>query len=258
MDHPTLPPESGKPARGQRVKPEKPRPDFPLFPHATFRWAKKIGGRLHYFGPWEDPEGALRLYLDQKDDLHAGRKPRTRSGDGVTVRDLLNRFLTTKEDLRDAGELTTRTLNDYHAMCERVGKAFGLSRVLDDLHPEDFEELRRNLARTRGPVPLGNEVQRVRTLFKFADEVGLVEHPVRFGPGFRRPSQKTLRINRASKGLRRFTADELRRMIATATQPLKTMFLLGINCGYGNADVGKLPLSALDLEQGSLPTSALP
>src|SRR4051794_11001388 len=107
-------PQSTKPGGGD--KPAKPYPEFPLFPHATKRWAKKIRGKMHYFGPWSDPDGALKKYLDQRDALHAGRKPRADT-DYLTLRDLLNRFLTSKKVLLDAGEITPRTFDDYHATC---------------------------------------------------------------------------------------------------------------------------------------------
>ena len=78
-------------------RPEKPYPEFPLFPHATRRWAKKIRGKMHYFGPWDDPDAALALYKAQADDLHAGRTPRAGTAEGLTVRRLLNLFLTAKQ-----------------------------------------------------------------------------------------------------------------------------------------------------------------
>src|SRR4029077_1653267 len=89
------------------LKPSKPYPEFPLFPHATGRWAKKIRGKMHYFGPWKDPDSALAKYLEQKEALHAVRKPRSEP-DAVTVKDLANAFLIHKGNLRDGGELSPR------------------------------------------------------------------------------------------------------------------------------------------------------
>ena len=75
------------------AKPRKPYPDYPLSTHASGRWAKKIRQKPHFFGPWRDPAGALDKDLDQRDDLHAGQTPRVTS-DGLTIRDLKERFLT--------------------------------------------------------------------------------------------------------------------------------------------------------------------
>src|SRR5947207_5540724 len=90
-------------------KPAKPRPDFPLFAHATGRWAKKIKGRFHYFGPWADPDAALSRYVEERDDLYAGRKPRRKQA-GLTVNDLVKKFLTAKKTRVDAGGLALGTL----------------------------------------------------------------------------------------------------------------------------------------------------
>src|SRR5215831_11150755 len=56
--------------------PGKPYPEFPLTAHPAGYWCKKIRGKIHYFGPWDDPDGALAKYPEQKDALHAGRTPR--------------------------------------------------------------------------------------------------------------------------------------------------------------------------------------
>ena len=98
-----------------RIKPTKPYKDFPLFPRATGRWAKKIRGKFAFFGPWEDPDGALQRYLDQKDELHAGRVPRARKQqDALTLRLLVNHFLTAKQRKVDAGELKPMSFNSLY------------------------------------------------------------------------------------------------------------------------------------------------
>ena len=230
-------------------KPAKPYEDFPLFAHASGRWAKKIRGRVHYFGSWDDASGALTRYLESKDDLHAGRTPRPKEGE-LTLRDLVNLFLTAKRHLVDSREITARTWADYYTSCGRLLRALGKDRLVTDVRADDLTRYRAALARKWGPVAVGNEIQRVRCLFKFGYDSELLDNPMRFGPGFKKPSKKVMRKERAKKGLRMFEAEALRKILDNAGQPLRTMILLAVNTGFGNADIGTVPLDALDLERG--------
>jgi integrase len=244
--HSTAPSSSGKPA-----KPEKPTPDFPLYAHAAGYWAKRIRGRVHYFGRWDDPNGALDNYNAQKDALHSGRKPRE-AIEGTTVKDLCNRFLAAKQGRVDAGELSPLSWKDYKDACDEIVAAFGKRRLLTDLGPDDFADLRKRLAAKCAPVRLGNSIQRIRSVFKYGYDVELLDRAIRFGPDFARPSRKVLRIERPRKDAKLFTADEVRRMIEAAGPQLRAMLLLAINAGMGNTDCATLPITALDLHRGFL------
>lgn len=221
---------------------------FPLFPHNGTRWAKVIRNKRFYFGKVSDGwKPALEKYEREREDLYAGRKPRI-AREGLTVGGLCNRFLIAKRHLVDTSELSPRSFVDYHATCKLLVEHFGAGRFVDDLAADDFEGLRRALAKNRSPVTLGNEIQRVRVVCKFAYDSMLVDRPVRYGPTFKRPKKATLRRERQKKGPRMFEAAELRRIVKAASQPMKAMILLGVNAGLGNNDVGTLPLSAVNLE----------
>lgn len=231
------------------AKPERPE-GCPLFPHATKRWAKKIRGKMFYFGSWDDLPGALAKYNEQKDDLHAGRKVRKDEEDGPTVKDLTNKFLNAKRLRVDSGEMTQRTWNEYLDTCEVIAKSFGSQRAVSDLRPDDFQALRGTLAkRLASPVSLGNAVQRVRTVFKYGVDSGIIP-PILFGPEFKKPDKKSMRKHKAKGGKLLFTAEEILRLFDAASVPMRAMILLGINCGFGNTDCGTLPLSAVNLDSG--------
>ena len=247
------------------VRPTKPRPDFPLFPHRNGRWAKKVRGSFVYFTHWaKDPKGdaAVAQWLDQKDELLAGRKPR---GDraGATVADLINGFYNAKKKLVTNGELEQRTLDDYETVGKRVAAVFGRNRLLEDLAPADFADLRASFAETHGPVALTSDITRTKVIFNWGKKSGgLLKHPMDYGDEFERPSLRVLRLARAASGPRMFEREQLlamlngktvkRKKIEGATLPLRAMLLLAINGGLGNSDVAQLPISALDLKKGWL------
>jgi integrase len=256
--------KSTDPVRSRKaaVRPKKPYPDFPLSPHPSGAWQKKIRGKIHYFGRWarrvngklvrvegDGWEEALEEYKAVADDLHAGRTPRVKT-DGLTVADLCNAFLTAKLRKVSSGELGPRMFTDYKEITDLLVSSFGKARPVDDLAAGDFESLRAKMAERWGPVRLANAITRVKSVFKYGTDNGLIEKAVRYGGEFKKPDKAVLRRHRARNGEKMLEADELRRLIAAAPVPLRAMVLLGVNCGFGNHDVATLPLAALDLDVG--------
>lgn len=233
-------------------KPAKPRKDFPLFPHGNGYWAKKVRGKIKYFGKVsDDPKGvkAEALWNEQKDDLLAGRKPR-KTGDGLTIRELCNRFLNFKLKRLKTGEITARTFHDYKSSTDRLIAVFGKNRLVDDLAADDFEQLRSDISETRRPVALANEIGRIRVIFNFGVESGLTDKATRYGHAFKKPSKKTIREDKKKNAPRWFDRDEVLMLLSHANSQLKAMILLALNSGFGNTDIGNLPISALDLDAG--------
>jgi integrase len=228
-----------------KTKPEKPYPGFLLFPHGNGQWAKKIRGKLHYFGPWLDPHAALRKYLTDKDDLEAGRRPVVAGvGDTLTVEQLGAKFLAAKTLQVESGELSLQTWDRYEAYAKRLVKVFGSDTPVDTLRPEDFQRYRANLQKTyKSLESLRTAVMKTRAIFNWSKDQGY--GTPRFGEALKSPARAALDKARASQGKRVFTPEQIHSLLAHASIKLKAMILLGVNCGYGNSDCACVPMLEL-------------
>jgi integrase len=239
---------------------KRPYPDFPLTPHASGRWCRKIRGQLKYFTHWakringklerveaDGWQAALELYKQQAEDLHSGRTPRP-AGNKLTVKQLFDRFLTAKHRKMEAGEMQQRTYHEYCEVLQIVADRFGKDRRVEDLAADDFEALRAYFATRWGPVRIGKLVVTVKSVFKHGLDNGLLERPMKYGSEFTKPGKAVLRRHRAKAGPRMFEPAELRELLKSADPTMKAAILLGLNCGFGNSDVASLPLSAVDLD----------
>lgn len=263
-----------KPAKTVVQKPKKPFKDFPLSPHPSGAWQKKIHGKIHYFGRWgrsrkgvmqilpNDGEWAeaLKLFNAQKESLFAGlpvrsRSPNKRKKADCLVKNLCNEFRTAKQrSMKDTeGGITRRTYEEYVSTCDLVIEHLGKDRLVSDLEPSDFATLKTVIDAKWGLVRRGNTVGRVKTLFKWGRENAYCEEVV-FGSEFKKTPKGILRKHRANNGKQNgkksLTPEECRTLLGAAPVPLKAMILLGLNGGLGNHDVASLPEWAVDLEAG--------
>lgn len=231
------------------TKPQKPYPEFPLFPHASGQWAKKIKRRTYYFGKLEDWEGALKLFQEQVDYIQTGVVPPSQS---TTLADVLNSFGESKKQSLETEEIGERTYKEYIAVCDVIAK-LGKHRPIETINTADLTRLRTMLAKgTKGqllsPVTHKRLLTFARMVFYHANEE--LGFNIRYRKKLRPPSAAVIGNHTNECGLRMFEAAEIRTLLENAQQPLKSMILLGINCGFGPKDCAFLPVSKIDLDKG--------
>ena len=224
-----------------------PENDLPIWKHkASGQWAITRKGRRYYLG--KDYGEAASKYLENQDRIQSGRPLLESDPEAVTIADVCNQFLTYQEKRVQSKELSPRTFNDYEKTAKRIAQFFGRGTAVLSLSPADFNDLRADIAKTRNVVGVGNEVTRVKTILSWASKQELIDRPPRFGTEFKRPPKRAILLHRKRLGKKLFTAEQVRLLLDEVGIHVRAMVLLGINCGFGNADCGNLPFDVVDLE----------
>lgn len=147
-----------------------------------------------------------------------------------------------------------RWFEDCRKIVSDFAKSVGKERLVTDLRPEDFQRYRLKLAKRLGVHALTRHVTAIRSVFKYAYDVDMIEDPVKFGKGFRNPTaaqkRKAKQKDELENGKKLFTREELVSILDACDPDLHAVVLLGINGGFGNTDCASLPRSAVDLAAG--------
>ena len=254
--HHTTTPEAF-PVKTAKVK--KPYPEYPLFAHASNQWAKKIKGRMWYFGTLDDHVAALDKYNDQIHDIQAGRDPRRTkkqlSAAELSVYDMTNLYLARQEARIKTGEVGRRHFSDCFQSCKLITDHFGKFQSASTLKAADFQAFRASFPATWGATKVSGEISRVKSAFKWAADSDLIPALPKFGPDFKKSSGGVTRRDQQQREAERggkldFTSVEVRKLLKASDGWLHACILLGVNGGLGNSDCGRLSTKFLDLKSG--------
>lgn len=232
-------------SKPKREKPQKPYREYPLFAHQSGVWARKIKGKLHYFGPWDKPDEAKARHDREIHYLQSGEQPPEAE---TTIGSLCAAFLTEKEALKDTGDINEQSYYEYKTVVDAVKGHFGETRPVATLIPTAFAGLRTALAKKQdgtqySPVTLKRRLTIARMIFVYAnEEMGIT---IRYKRGLQSPSSRIVRQAARERGKLMYQAADIRKLVDKAEPHLKAMVLLGINCAMGPDDCVRFPTSAL-------------
>ncbi len=231
-------------------KPAKPRADYPMFAHPSGQWARKINKRLYYFGIWADPVAAEERHDKEYGYLKRGEiPPPIDVRDGCTVKKLADAFMDAKEAKVASGDFSQLTWNLYFKALKRLVDHFGRETRVEAIAPGHWTAYHAKLAKQFAPTSLRTEIAVITAMCNWGQRMRL-HKMIDLGPDFVKPSVKALRKHRRLGGERLFAREEILTILGECDRQLRAMVLLALNCGFGNADVGYLEDTDLDLDGG--------
>lgn len=238
-----------------------------LTPRKDGRFCKKIRGRIHYFGANGDRDQALREWLEQKEDLLAGRIPRPKLAppDEITVAEVINHYLFSAMQRRQAGEIRPGTYGDYFRACTEFGNfSSGAvilgARLVESLTPDDFASVRAAWSKRLAAWALDRHIQSIRTMFNYAvDVLRMLDRQPWYGDRFSKTSEGNKRAEEAvairRRGERLFSIDEIAAIlngkagagdgVPGVSGQLRAMVMLGLNGGMNATDCAWLRRDAI-------------
>ncbi len=265
-----LPAGPSKPRRSIQ-KQAKPYPEFPLFWHARGYWCCKRGGQqIPYSADWKK---SLMQFNKDESARARGEPTGLNRGLRMSLKDAVNEFMTRQTERLAEGKISPVQFAKYRfelsgdkgdpkADPPRAPKPGQLAQAvsptnirLGDLVGSDasliFSRIRSAAAR-RGLSACERHVICVRAMLDYVHDRQRLPKP-NYGDAFDKPSVEQLRKARTArdleKGERAWTTGELARIVAAARKKkgiLHCCCLLALNCGYQAADIGGLPLAAID------------
>jgi integrase len=223
-------------------------PDFPLTPHPNGQWAKKIRGVVHYFGPLANVQGALNLWLREKDYLIAGVVPPA-ADRSLTVACLVDNYIDDMIGRIAARKAARGTLYNYTAVRAACIES-GISVVaVSSLKPSHFAALEKHLESKLSLATQGKIIVGVRSILKWGRQMRMVSGEIDFGPRFHPPAIHEVEADRDERGISRWIDREpILAAINASTPTIRLAILLGVNCGFYPADTIAITTDRIHLD----------